>query len=51
MDPEHGFGIQFLDLGDEGQDLTDDEDEEEEGESTGGDVIMFNAFLKDRGKD
>lgn len=44
MDPEHGFGVQFLNLGDEsiGEDM-EDEDEASEG---GGDVIMLDAFFK-----
>lgn len=53
MDPEHGFGIQFLDLGDEdlGDEAAEDEEDEDES-STGGDVIMLDAFLKpDKNRD
>lgn len=51
MDPEHGFGMQFLNLGDESlADGPEEEEDDEFEESGGGDVIMLDAFFN-RDKD
>lgn len=50
MDAEHGFGIQFLNLGDESERQAEEEAPHEEPEA-GGDVIMIDAFLRDKNRE